>query len=100
MYSPTKASLLQLHQAQKKQAQRNCQEIIKDWPQQEAHQRDWTKRPQFCAMGAMGPIGRGKEDPALLTSSMDEHSTLANNPQALPSLTANAWHNLLPATEK
>ena len=70
MYSPTKASLPQLDQAQQKQAQRNCQEINKAWPQQEVHQRDWIKKPQFCAMGH---IGRGEEDAALLTSLMDEH---------------------------
>lgn len=97
MYLSTKASLLQLHQAQKKQAQRNCQEITKDGLQQEAHQCDWTKRPHYCAMG---PLDRGKEDAALLTFFMGEKSTLTNNPQALPLLAANAWRNFLPAIEK
>jgi len=95
MYSLTRASW---HQAQQKQAQRNCHEIIKAWPQQEVHQRDWIKKLQFCARG---PISRGAENAALLfTSFMDEQSTLANNTKALPSLTTNAQRNLLPANKK
>ena len=70
MYSPTKASLPQLHQAQENQAQRNCQEITKAWPQQQqVHQRDRTKRLYFYAMDH---TGRGKENAALLTSFMNK----------------------------
>lgn len=76
MHSPTKASLPKLHQAQQKQVQRNCQEITKASPQQEVHQRDWIERLHFCAIVH---IGRRRETAALLTSFMNEQSTLATN---------------------
>lgn len=98
MYLPPKASPQQLHQAQQKQVWRNCQEIVKAWPQQEVRQRDWIKRLPFCASGR---LSRGSENAALLlTSFMTEQSTLANNTKALPSLTTNAQRNRLPANKK